>query len=184
MYRKCATERSVQNQRKIENALLELMLKMPYGDISVTQVCEEAGISRRIFYHLFGSKQDALYGLIDHRILDMEGFRTDLSDLALRFFLYWQGQKKLMDTLSQNQMRSLLLERMMGSILREDYDVWRWLQAEDLENRQDILVFNLSGIMGLVFRWHASGFRKSPKQMAALIGNLMNHPLAKHNSQA
>lgn len=181
MYRKCVTERSVRNQRQLENALLELMLKMPYGDISVTQICQEAGISRRIFYHLFGSKQDALYGLIDHRILDMESFRTDLSDLALRFLLYWQAQKQLLDALNQNQMSGLLLERMIGSILREDYDVWRWLQAEDLQNRQDILVFNISGILGLIFSWYHSGFQKSPEQMAALMGNLMRNPLARYD---
>ena len=181
MYRKCATERSVQNQRRLEDAFLELMLKMPYEEITVTQVCEEAEISRRIFYHLFGNKRDVLYGLIDHRILDMEGYRTDLSDQALRFFLFWQDQKKLLDALRKNQLWSFLLEQMRGSILQEGYDVWRWLQAEDLENRQDILVFNLSGIMGLVFRWHDSGFEKSPEQMAVLIGNLMNHPLAKYD---
>ena len=158
-----------------------MMLKIPYEEITVTQVCEEAGISRRIFYHLFGNKRDVLYGLIDHRILDMEGYRTDLSDQALRFFLFWQDQKKLLDALRKNQLWSVLLEQMLGSILQEGYDVWRWLQAEDLENRQDILVFNLSGIMGLVFRWHDSGFEKSPEQMAVLIGNLMNHPLAKYD---
>lgn len=181
MYRKCVTERSVQNQRQLENALLNLMLKMPYGDISVTKICTEAGISRRIFYHLFGSRQDALYGLIDHRILDMGSFRTDIPDLTLRFFLYWQSQKMLLDALSQNQMGGLLLERMIGSILREDYDVWRWLQAEDLQNRQDILVFNISGIMGLIFSWYFSGFQKTPEQMAAMMADLMRNPLAKHN---
>ena len=183
MYRKCATERSARNQRQLENALLELMLKMPYGEITVTQICETAGNSRRTFYHLFGSKQDALYGLVDHRILDMESFRTDLPDQALRMFLYWKTQKQLLDAMRQNQMWSILLERMVGSVLREGYDVWHWLQAEDPENRQDILVFNLSGVMGLVFSWHASGFQKSPEQMAALIGSLMKNPLVKTDSE-
>ena len=179
MYRKCATERSAQNQRRLENALLELMLKMPYEDISVTRLCEEAGISRRVFYHLFSGKEGILHGLIDHRILDIESYRTDLSDQTIRFFLYWRSQEKLLDALRQNQRWSMLLERMLTSVLQEDYDVRHWLRAEDPENRQDILVFNLSGIMGLVFRWHESGFRKSPERMCALIGELMKNPLAK-----
>jgi len=179
MYRKCATVRSAQNQRRLEDALLELMLKIPYEEITVTQVCEVAGISRRIFYHLFGSKQDALYGLIDHRILDIESFQTDIPNMALRFFLYWRSQKDLLDVLRQNNLWSVLLERMIGSILLEDYDVLRWLQAEELENRQDILVFNLSGCMGLVFSWHASGFRKTPEQMVSLISDLMSKPLVR-----
>lgn len=179
MYRKCVNERSVQKQRSLENAFLALLLKMPYGEISVTKICEEAGISRRIFYHLFSGKEGALQGLIDHRILDLESYRTDLSDQALRFFLYWQSQKDLLDALRQNQLWSIMLERMIGSALQEDYDVWRWLRADDPENRLDILVFDLSGIMGLVFRWHDSGFRKSPEQMAALITELTKKPLVK-----
>lgn len=179
MYRKCATERSVQNQRRLENAFLELLGEMSYGEVTVTQICEEAGISRRIFYHLFGSKQDALYGLIDHRIMDMESYRTELSNQALRFFLYWQAQKPFLDALRRNEMRGLMLERMIGSILQEGYDVWQWLQAEEPENKKEILVFNLSGIMSLVFQWHDTGFQKTPEQMTALIGTLMNHPLAK-----
>ena len=179
MYRKCATERSALHQRTLENALLGLMLKMPYEEISVTRICEEAGLPRRSFYHLFGSKQDALYGLIDHRILDSEGYRTDLSDMALRFFLYWQSQKPFLDALRRSGMWSILLERMAGSILVEGYDVWQWLRVEDPENREDILIFNLSGIMGLVFRWYETGFRKSPEQMVALISELMKKPLTK-----
>ena len=182
MYRKCATERSAQNQRQLEDAFLELMGEIPYEEITVTRVCEKAGISRRIFYHLFGNKTDVLYGLIDHRILDMEGFRTEIPDQALRFFLFWKSQKKLLDALRANQLWSVLLERMLTSVLQEGYDVWRWLQAEDPENRQDILVFNLSGIMGLVFRWHESGYGKTPEQMTVLISRLMNHPLAKYDA--
>lgn len=179
MYRKCATERSVQNQRALENAFLALMLKMPYEEILVTQICEEAGISRRIFYHLFGSKQDALYGLVDHRILDIESFRTDNPNMALRFFLYWKSQNELLTALRRHGLWNILLERMVVSILQEDYDVWHWLRVEDPENRQDILVFNLSGIMGLVFRWHDTGFQKSPEQMVALLSELMQKPLIK-----
>lgn len=180
MYRKCATERSVRNQRNLENALLELMQKLPYGEITVTQICETADVSRRVFYHLFGSKQDALYGLIDHRILDVESYRADLSDMALRCFLYWQDQQALLDALTGNGMGGLLLERMIISIMQEDYDVWRWLQAEDLRNRQDILVFNISGVMGLVFSWYYSGFRKTPEEMTQLMKTLMRNPLARN----
>ena len=49
MYRKCTTERSAQNQRALENAFLALMGKLPYEQITITQICGEAGISRRIF---------------------------------------------------------------------------------------------------------------------------------------
>ena len=179
MYRKCVTEHSVHNQRNLEHTLLELMLKMPYGDISVTNICQEAGVSRRIFYHLFGSKQDALYALIDHTILDAGSFRTEDTNLSLCFFQYWKTQERLLEALCRNQLWSILFERMLSSVMQEDYDVWRWLRAEDPEKRKEILVFNLSGIMGLVLMWYYSGFQRSPEEMAQMMENLMHKPLAK-----
>ena len=179
MYQKCATEQSARNQRALENAFLSLLGKKNFEQITVTQICEEAGISRRIFYHLFGSKQDALYGLIDHRILDIESFRTDISNMALRFFLHWKEQKPLLDAMRAHNLWSILLERMIISILQEDYDVWHWLRVDDPENREDTLVFNISGIMALVFRWHDTGFQKSPEEMVALLAELMQKPLIK-----
>ena len=85
MYRKCSTEISVQNQRKVTAGLLELMRETPYEDITVSSLCQCAGITRRIFYHLFSNKTDALYALIDHVILGIEGYRLDVPDETLRF---------------------------------------------------------------------------------------------------
>ena len=80
MYRKCSTEISVQNQRKVTAGLLELMRETPYEDITVSSLCQCAGITRRIFYHLFSNKTDALYALIDNVILGIEGYRPDVRD--------------------------------------------------------------------------------------------------------
>lgn len=179
MYRKCVTEISAGHQQQAEAALLALMLQQPYGDITVTSLCRRAGITRRIFYYLFSSKQDVLYALVDHTILNIESFQPELPDQALRFFLYWREHKEFLDALKQNGLSGLLLERAIASILREDYDVWIQLQAQEQENRQDIIVFNFSGIMGMVFSWHSTDFQKSPEQMAALLRRLMNDPLAK-----
>lgn len=93
MYRKCSTEVSAQNQRKVTASLLKLMQETPYEDITVSSLCQCAGITRRIFYHLFSNKTDALYALIDNVILGIEGYRLDVPDETLRFFLYWREQE-------------------------------------------------------------------------------------------
>lgn len=180
MYRNCTTEVSVRHQRQAEAALQSLMRLRPYEEVTVTDICREAGLSRRIFYHLFTGKQDALCALVDHAILDMEGFRPQKDDLLMNFLLFWMEKRELLDALTGNSLQELLLERMLANGLREDFDVWRWLRWEAREDRQDILTFNLCGLMGLIFSWHRSGFRKSPEQMAQLIQQLMDHPLAKH----
>lgn len=176
MYRKCTTEVSAQNQRKVTAGLLELMQKMPYEEITVTRLCQSAGVTRRVFYHLFSGKTDALHALIDQRILSIEGYRPELQDEMLRFLLYWREQKPLFDALSSNTLTDLLLERMVNCVLDEAFDIHYWLNAYDAETGTDIIIFNLCGIMGLTHSWYQSGYQRTPEEMARRISALVQHP--------
>lgn len=174
MYRKCATEVSVQHQRQVTESLLELMGKMPFEDISVTQLCQSAGVTRRVFYHLFSNKQGALHALVDHKILAIESFGKDSSNELLRFFRYWKAQKAFLDVLQGNEMSGLLLERMIDLVLAEDFDVRYWLRRHGWsENSKEVIIYGLSGLMGLVYSWYAGGFEKEPEEMAALVEKLV-----------
>lgn len=176
MYRKCTTEVSVQNQKRITDSLLDLMLKMSFEDISVTALCEASGVSRRIFYHLFNNKMDALHAMIDHTILKLEGYRTDISDEMFRYFQYWYDHKLLFDALHRNHMRSLLVERLVDLVMNEDYDIQYWMKIHGWEDKE-ALIFHLSGTMGLVYNWYDSGFAKSPEEMAELLSRIVTKML-------
>lgn len=174
MYRKCTTEISAQHQRQVTESLLELMQKMPFEDITVTQLCQNAGVTRRIFYHLFSNKTGALHALVDHKILDIESYGKDITNESLRFFRYWKEQRAFLDVLAENDMATLLLERMIGNVLTEDYDVRYWLQRNGwANNSQEVIVFGLSGLMGLLYSWQFSGYRQDPEEMAVLIEQLL-----------
>jgi len=178
VYRKCTTEKSAANQKKVTGALLELMQKTPFESISVTQLCQSAGVTRRVFYHLFPSKTDALHALIDHVILSLESYRPDIPDEALRFFLYWREQKPLFDALRSSNLSNLLLERMVLSVLSEAFDIRYWLKAYDWDTGTDIIIFNLCGIMGLTYGWYHTGYQKTPEEMARRISQLVRQPPA------
>ena len=177
MYRKCTTEISVRHQKQITDALLELMRKKSYEDITVTELCQLSGVSRRVFYHLFTNKAGALCAMIDQAILGLESYRPDIPRETLRSFLYWKEQKALLDILQENQLTGLLLERMIECVLSEGFDIRYWLRIREWENQKDIVVYCLSGFMGLIYRWYFSGFRESPEEMAALLERLMTVPL-------
>lgn len=174
MYRKCATEISARHQQQVTEGLLELMQKTPYESITVTQLCQVSGVSRRVFYHLFSSKTDALHALIDHAILDSESHAPEIADQLVRFFRYWKGQGRLLDALLRNQLTGLFLERLIWIAANEDYDVRHWLRRESPQYGQHILVFTLSGILGLTFDWYLGGCRESPEEMAALLVRLLS----------
>lgn len=174
MYRKCVTEVSAENQRKITQSLLALMEKIPFEDITVTQLCQEAKVSRRIFYHLFSNKKGALYALVDNQILDIGRFDDGGQDDMLRFFRYWKEQRLFLDALSENGLSGLLLERMIAIVLTEDYDVRYWLERNGWPgSSEEVIIFGVSGLMGLVYSWYYSDYKKEPEEMAALVEQLL-----------
>jgi len=174
MYRKCTTEVSVQNQRKVTAGLLELMQKMPYEDITVTRLCQVSGVTRRVFYHLFSNKTGALYALIDHRVLAFESAGTDISDEVLQFFRYWREQKAFLDVLWENGMSGLLLERMIGRVLEEDFDVRYWLRNNGwASDDKEAIIFGFTGLMGLVYSWHHTDYSQTPEEMAAVVKKML-----------
>ena len=118
MYRKCVTEISVEHQNQFTESLLELMKKIPFEDITVTQLCQAAGLSRRIFYHLFSSKTGALHALVDHKLLDI----GQLPGGTTQFFRYWKDQKDLLDVLSANGMAVKLRCQVGGGHCEADWE--------------------------------------------------------------
>lgn len=174
MYRKCATEISAQHQKQVTEALLLLMQKMPFEDITVTQLCQAAGVTRRVFYHLFSNKTGALHALVDHKILDIKSYGREVSNDTLRFFCYWKDQRSFLDALGENGISGILLERMIQSVLAEDYDLLYWLRKKGWKDySQEVIIFFLSGLMGLVYSWYYSGYQKSPEEMAALLEQMI-----------
>ncbi len=114
MYRRCTTEKAAQQQRTLEQCLLEHMLTSPFHEISVSSVCEQADLPRKTFYRLFDKKEDLLDALIDQALLDRESYEPDPSvppGGLHQFFAYWKSQHKLLEALTRNNMYPLLLER-------------------------------------------------------------------------
>ena len=171
LYRKCVTEKSASQQRQVTESLLALMQTRDFEEITVTQLCEHAGVTRRSFYYLFSNLNGALYALLDSKILSEEiGGKAE----ALDFFRYWKQQKALLDALDHNDMLGLLLERMLNRILQEDYDVHSWLHSHGWKNNnRELIIFGFTGLMGLVYGWYYDGYQQTPEQLADFVDDMM-----------
>ena len=67
-YKHCVTESAADRQRQFEAALLELMGHKHYSQISVQEICDRVGLSRKSFYRYFSNKEMCLPALVDHTI--------------------------------------------------------------------------------------------------------------------
>ncbi len=179
MYKICATEESARRQRQLEQCLLELMLTGDYRQITISNICDRAGIARKSFYRYFSSKEGCLYALVDHAIFDGASFYLPsskdskaLRDVFERFFRYWKEQHALLDALAQNTLSLILVERILYHSAQEEQELWApWSVTPAVIREQSL--FCLGGVMSLLLDWHLGGFQKSTLQMANILSDLI-----------
>lgn len=185
MYKQCRTEQSANRQRELEQGLLEVMTQVHYDQITVSDLCVRMGIPRKSFYRYFSSKEGALHALIDHALLDFEGFPTPDGSLAAdmglrgmeRLFSYWQKHCKLLDALEHSTLSGVLIERSIAHALEESIFPNRYLTEEELLLQRHITSFAVTGLMSMVVQWHHAGYAQSPLQMAQIALRLVSKPL-------
>lgn len=185
MYKLCKTERSADRQRQMEQGLLELMAIKPYEEITVSDLCEHMQIPRKSFYRYFSSKDGALHALLDHTMMDYEGFnavyldndRRTLEKELTQFFLFWMAQKQLLDALAKNNMCGTLVERTTNHIASGEVIPRRFMAEQTQYVRKQVSLFCISGLMSIVLTWHKDGYPSSAEQMAAITANLVSQPL-------
>ena len=185
MYKQCKTEQSASRQRRMEIGLLELMNIKPFEDISVSDLCEHLQIPRKSFYRYFSSKEGAFNALLDHTMMEYEGFNAVYAERDQRtlqkeltqFFLFWMAHKDLLDALAKNNMSGNLVERTMSHISNGEVIPRRFLSDETLYAQKQVSLFCISGLMSIVLTWHKDGYPQSAEQMATITARLVSQPL-------
>lgn len=179
MYKHCATEESARRQRQLEGCLLELMLQNEYPQITISHICDRAGISRKSFYRYFSSKEGCLCALLDHAIFDGASYylpgHTENQSVRIiyaRFFQYWKEHQSLLDALSQNNLSMLLVERILEYVTNEERE-FRILFQDQGSDAHERSLFYIGGIMSMVLDWHKTGYQKSVTQMSKILDELI-----------
>ena len=151
-----------------------------YAQITISHICDRAGISRKSFYRYFSSKEGCLYALLDHAIFDGASYylpghaeNQPMRPVYERFFSYWKEKAALLDALDKNTMGQLLAERMLAYIASEEHE-FRHLFRDLADESSERSIFYICGIMGLILTWHRSGFSRSCSQMAAILSDMID----------
>lgn len=184
MYKTCSTELSALRQQQLEDCLLKNMLVKPYTEISISELCQQASISRKSFYRYFGNKDDCLCALLD-RVLMASSQSTvsgqpepnNLEEEFVQILSFWKTQSDLLSVLISNDLTDLLLARMIQYITQEERSFLKYIGILDEIGDDDFLLFSLTGFLSVLLNWANNGFRKPVSQMAAIFTELFTQPL-------
>lgn len=185
MYKLCKTVQSAQRQRELEQGLLEAMKLERYEDISVSDLCAKLRIPRKTFYRYFDSKDGALYGLIDHTLLEYESFNSKYLATEKRtmqreveqFFLFWMEKRDLLDVLHTSGLSGIMIERAINFALTDAVMPRRFLPEDTEQMQRQITMFGVCGLLSMVLSWHQSKFEMSTQELSTIAARLLGKPL-------
>ena len=80
---------SVSTRDNIQRCALKLFQQYGYENVTVVQICKEAGITKRTFYYHYDSKADLLHGLIDLIGVQAENLLDSLAEQQSNIGILW-----------------------------------------------------------------------------------------------
>lgn len=174
MATQCHTEYAVQKKMLLEKSLIDLMLRQPYKEITVTDICREANIPRRTFYHYFECKEDVLDSVIENVMrqcflnvmFDLQIGMAHMKASFVRIFRFWEGDNRTkLDALIRNGLESRLMTWSLQLIREERIGI---LSKSNLDPKlvEIGLMVGTTDFFTLLFYWSRDGYQETPEQMA------------------
>lgn len=149
----------------ITESLLKLLHEKPINDISISELCDNAGVGRTSFYRNFESKEDILKVYIDQLFRDwMEEYDRNgdnsLNELIKEMFTHFEKHRDFYQLLNERNLIYLLKDVVIGICGPKP-------EHEKMEAYAKAFVaYSLYGWMEV---WFQRGMQESAEEMANLF---------------
>ena len=108
---------AIASQRQIAEALLALMHRMPYAEISVAELCREADVSRQTFYSLYQKKDNVVRYLLrascEPDVPGREPGISHLRQMCSCYSRYITQHREILSLLVENGMTVMIVDMLL-----------------------------------------------------------------------
>lgn len=182
------TQPALKRRSQLQEALLAAMRAKGYAQTTVTDICREADIPRRTFYHYFDCKETVLRAVVESMLnecfwevmLEFDRGYEAMKESLVRNFRYWQGEaREKLDLLLDNGLSGEMMQCAL-----------QWLESEHLglphrpgvteKELEIITMVGTSGFFTLLMYWRRNNYRESPEEMADFAMQVLSEPLFPH----
>ena len=173
---------------KMDLALISLLKKKPFDYITVSEICEEAGVNRSTFYLHYETIGDLLaettryllddflaYFSTDTKAIALNLMDCELSDLIFicdkylsPYLSYVKDHKEIFGTaLLYNQTLGFedVYKRMFDNIFNPILERFNYPSG----NRQYVMMYYLNGVNAIILEWLRNSCDKSIQEIAEII---------------
>lgn len=152
-------------------AILQLAREKPFAEISVTELCQKAGVSRMTFYRSFHSKEEALYRYVDwivekykREIVRDKGFAAYIRmEYIVLIFTYFSTYRELIDCMVKHHiddyLRKKFVQTELNLTMRSDFDAQSRYMAVAYAN----------ALYGVLTEWLCSGSMEDAAVPAGVV---------------
>ena len=148
-----------QSKKTIAEAMLKVMKIYDYKEITVTQITQEAQVSRKTFYRHFRDKDEVLKLLFDSLYQECISSITNRGihhywDVVQCFFDFWEKHSETLKLMNQSN----LFEESYG----RSFEVFRSVKSEDIAEHYKaqlpyLLAYSIGGMNSMLIKWIENG---------------------------
>ncbi len=152
------------SQQQIKEALLALMEKYPYQEISVKQIILETDLVRKTFYRNYSSKDDVLNSYIDEVIFAYTNEILDKTEPLDVIFDFFEKNRNLLILLQENDLIHLLLYRLnkvipeISKTANPQRNPFKKMFGE--LNDEYLIAFNVGALWNVLYVWVEGGMKE------------------------
>ena len=177
-----------QTQEWIISALLNLMDKKNYREITIVDIASTAHIGRRTFYRYFKTKDDILVLYCSVILKDFaQKIRNKeeitLYSVSVSYFEFWNQHLDFLKLLRKSDMLYFVGDRLPEFLAYVAVLVDHVMpqEIEDTMKRQDSYYyahyFNMGGYWSITTLWMEKENRETPEEMATIIESIIYRKL-------
>jgi len=147
------------SRQKIVNALLVVMQQYDYKEITITQIAQEAKLSRKTFYRLFGDKEAVLSYLFESLYTEcftrMKAQGTQhYWDIVQCYFDFWEARKALLQIFG----KSKLLPVLFDGAYRYSFNIFEYIRSRETVRQFSaqlpyLLAYSVGGMHSMLQKW-------------------------------
>ncbi len=182
VYRNCKTDLSAQRQKHIALCFLEMVKETTFEDVSITQLCQRAGVPRNSFYRYFSNKEAILKYLLENSLREMlmkvvQSYHTSQEREMIYHITNWlrfYKEQERVWALFDDKLHGILIGQVVahyGSLLDP-------INKLDFRNQQTKgIIFYAYGMQGILDVWRHFGYEQSEEEVAVQLYNIIRNPI-------
>lgn len=166
-------------KESITIALMILMEKKDFNEISITDITKKAGVSRMAYYRNYDSKEDIINKYLDDLF---QGYSKDIlkynepdmfRDLCL-YFAYFRKHEKLIVNLIHSNLTNLILDR-FDNYLYVCFKSFISNNTYQQEIEKYIIKYTSGGLFKVLIEWVKSDLKESDEKMAEIVCSILGN---------